>query len=200
MTPHPRLARLTAAVAALLCLAAAPALANPPEGLSYDEPFATITNPATGETTTVSRRADGWGESHRRVLTRDRDGRITEDRRVYNHPFAVRRSPDGSGASRVHSGPLGRFLTRMRWDAEGRPTMMTQDDLWDEEPPENMLNRHLFRDNRRPSRLHLPFGHLRHPDGSTVTSRGTEEGGREVEARNPCGEVTRRDSHPPRRR
>lgn len=200
MTLLSRFALPWAAASALLCLLAVPALADPPAGLSYDQPFATITNLETGETTVVHRATDAWGESYRRILTRDRTGRVTEDRRAYNHPYAVRRSPDGSGASRVHSGPLGRFLTRTRWDADGRITMMIQDDLWDAEPPENMLNRHLFRDNRRPSRLHLPFATIRHPDGSTVSSQGTEAGGREVEMRNPCGELIGRESHSPRAR
>jgi len=186
------------ACAVLRLFAAGPALADPPAGLSYDQPFAVITNPETGESITVSRSIDTSGESHRRIVTRDRAGRVTDDQHAYNHPFATRRSPDGSGASRAHSGTLGRYLTRVHWDAEGRPTLMIQDDLWDEDPPENMLNRHLFRDNRRPDQLRLPSASLRHPDGSSIASQGTEEGGREVEMRNPCGEVIGRDSHPPR--
>ncbi|MBW2244882.1 MAG: hypothetical protein JRH01_23115 [Deltaproteobacteria bacterium] len=189
-----------AACALLRLLSAGPAFADPPAGLSYDQPFAVITNPETGETITVSRSTDGAGESHRSIVTRDRSGRVTDDQREYNHPFATRRSPDGSGASRSHSGTLGRFLTRVHWDAEGRPTLMIQDDLWDEDPPENMLNRHLFRDNRRPNPPRLPSASLRHPDGSSAISQGTEEGGREVQMRNPCGEVIGRESHPPRAR
>lgn len=192
---------LLGAACALLLVAAAPALADPPPGLTYDQPFATITNPETGETTTVSSGRDGFGESHRRIITRDRRGRVTDRRREYRHPRASRTSPDGSGAAREHGGPLGRFLTRLRWDAEGRPTFLTQDDMWDDEPPENMLNRHLFRDNRRPEpRLDLPSASLRHPDGSTVTSQGDEDGGREIVRRNPCGEVIGREPQPARRR
>lgn len=195
-----RLSIVSVSAFALLLLAVAPALAEPPSGLSYDQPFAVITNPRTGETVTVSRGTDAAGEGHRRIVTRDRSGRVTDDRREYNHPYATRRNPDGSGASRVQSGTLGRYLTRMRWDADGRLTQLIHDDLWDAEPPENMLNRHLFRDNRRPNPPDLPSASLRSPDGSSVTSQGTEEGGREVEVRNPCGEVVGRVSYPPRTR
>ena len=164
-----------------------------------DVPYAVGRN-RNGRTVTSVQRVDESNESYREITTRDRNGRVLNRERNYGRQYIVNRNPDGSGASISDDGLLGRYRTRARWDANGRLTEFVTDDQWDEDPPENMLNRHRFEDNRRPDRRHIPSATLRNPDGSTVSVTRTANGGREVVNRDARGNVTSRQTHPPRGR